>query len=98
MANTGIRYDVKSYIVGGWQWYRQSESWWETATGWYVFSTDGGWWLCTKWDSFAHKEHGYIEFHLTERGVKEALRLAADAIKRRAWREEWWNLPAAQQD
>ena len=64
-------YKAKSYNIGGWQWWRNSETMWATESGWYAFLTDGGWWLMGNG----------VERHLVDRnkGVKRAL-LAATRL------------------
>lgn len=62
-------YRAKSYLIGGWQWYRNSPTLWAAEFGWYVFKTDGGWWLMGNG----------VEHYLTSGGVKHALWLATQA-------------------
>jgi hypothetical protein len=62
---------AKSYVIGGWQWWRNSPTMWVADFGWYVFLTDGGWWLMGNG----------VERHLVDkdRGVKRALWEATQA-------------------
>jgi hypothetical protein len=75
---TNPDYGAKSFIIGGWQWWRNSETMWVTEFGWYVFLTDGGWWLCG---------NGFERWLcLRQQGIKRALLAAtretrADGVK-----------------